>query len=160
MSSACRSLRLKRAISAALSSSLARMMAITSSMLSSTICRPSRMWMRSSTLSGRCCVRRVIVVWRKAIHSSSICRSDFCTGLAVEPDHGQVDGRGRFQAGVCQQRVIKSCCGVLPSWARRRRAGASLLDSSRTTSSTASMLALSWSAPGSAPSCRSWAWGW
>ena len=44
MSSACSSLKPKRAISAGLGSSAARMMRMTSSMLSSTNCRPSSTW--------------------------------------------------------------------------------------------------------------------
>ena len=46
-----------------------RMMAITSSMLSSTSCRPSRMWMRSMHLAQAVAARRrAMVARRKPIH--------------------------------------------------------------------------------------------
>ena len=80
MSSAWRSLSPKACISAGLGSSDSRMMRITSSMLSSTSCRPSRMWMRSSTLASRWALRRRTVCRRKAIHSDRISVSVFCRG--------------------------------------------------------------------------------
>ncbi len=144
MSSAWRSLRRKRSISAALGSSAPRMMAITSSMLSSTVCRPSRMWMRSSTLARRCCERRVIVPWRNSIHSVSIWRSDFCTGLPSMPTMVRLMDDDVSRLVCAKSAVMSSCCGVLPVFgSHTRRTAASLLDSSRTPSSTASMLALS-----------------
>lgn len=100
--------------------------------------------MRSSTLFSRCWLRRVMVVWRKAIHSSSIWRSDFCTGLPSSPTMVRLMGAEVSRLVWASSAVISSCCGVLPVLgSNTRRTGASLLDSSRTTSSTASMLAFS-----------------
>ena len=145
MSSACRSDSLKRAISAAFGSSLFRMIAITSSMFSSTNCRPSRMWMRSSTFCSRCSLRRVMVCWRNSIHSTSICRSDFCVGRPSRPTLVRLI-EADVSRLVCASNVWinSSCPTVRLLGSNTMRTGASLLDSSRTSSSTDSTVALSW----------------
>ena len=145
MSSACRSDKPKRAIKAAFGSSDWRMMAITSSMLSSTSCRPSRIWMRSSTLSSRWRERRSMVVWRNSIHSSSIWRKDFCVGRPSSPTIVRLMGEEVSRLVWASSVVISSCWLIrLVLGSQTRRTAASLLDSSRTTSNTASRLALSW----------------
>ena len=131
-------------MSAALGSSLSRMVAMTSSILSSTICRPSRMWMRSSTLPKRCWLRRVMVLWRKAIHSCNIWRMDFCTGLPSMPTQVRLMGQDDSRLVCASSAVMKSCCcTVRLLGSNTSRTAASLLDSSRTASSMASRLALS-----------------
>ena len=145
MSSAWRSVRLKRAISAALGSSLWRMMAITSSILSKTSWRPSKIWMRSSTLLRRWRERRSMVVWRNSIHSVIIRRSDFCVGLPSMPIMVRLIGEVVSRLVWASSAVISSCCSMrLVLGSNTRRTSASLLLSSRATSSRASMLALSW----------------
>jgi hypothetical protein len=96
--------RPKASISAGLGSSLSRMMRITSSMFSRRSCRPSRMWMRASTLlSGARCARDVCA--RKSIHSTQDLAQALQRGPAVAADHHQVERRGGFEAGVREQRV-------------------------------------------------------
>jgi hypothetical protein len=68
------------------------------------------MWMRSSTLSRRCWLRRVTVVWRKAIHSSSIWRSDFCTGRPSRPIMVRLMGAEVSRLVWASSVVISSCC--------------------------------------------------
>ena len=101
--------------------------------------------MRSSTLAKRCWLRRVMVPWRKSTHSASIWRSDFCVGRPSSPTMVRLMGAEVSRLVCASSAVISSCCGTLPVLgSNTMRTGASLLDSSRTPSSTASMLALSW----------------
>ena len=100
--------------------------------------------MRSSTLSSRYCVRRRMVAWRKASHSVSISRSDFCTGLPSSPTMVRLTDAEVSRLVWASSAVMTSCWGVrLLLGSNTRRTAALLLDSSRTPSSTASRLALS-----------------
>ena len=63
--------------------------------------------MRSSTLSRRWRERRSTVVWRNAIHSSSICRSDFCVGLPSRPTIVRLIG-DEVSRLVCASSVVIS----------------------------------------------------
>ena len=100
--------------------------------------------MRSSTLSRRCCERRSTVVWRKLIHSVNICRRFFCVGRPSSPTMVRLmlDELSRL---VCASKVVISSLWLmrLVLGSNTRRTAASLLDSSRTTSSTASTVCLS-----------------
>ena len=100
--------------------------------------------MRSSTLVRRCCERRVMVLWRNSIHSVSICRSDFCVGRPSIPIMVRLIGVELSRLVCASSEVMSSCCSIrLLLGSNSRRTGASLLDSSRTPSSTIRMLALS-----------------
>jgi hypothetical protein len=85
-----------------------------------------------------------MVWWRKSIHSWSIWRSDFWVGRPSSPTMVRLIG-AEVSRLVCASRVvISSCCPIrLVLGSNTRRTAASLDDSSRTTSSTASTLALS-----------------
>ena len=72
MASAWRSDNVKRCMSIDLGFSSSRIMAIISSMLRYATNRPSKRCKRSSTLSKRCCKRRVTVSIRKDSHSFKI----------------------------------------------------------------------------------------
>ena len=109
MSSAWRSLSLKRSISAGLGSSLWRMTWMTSSMLSRTFWRPSRMWMRSSTLPRRCWVRRVTVSRRKPTHSVRIWRRPFWVGLPSAPTTVRLMDTELSRLVWASKVVISSC---------------------------------------------------
>ena len=74
-------------------------------MLSSTSCRPSRMWMRSSTLASRCSVRSLTVCWRNADPLDEDLAQALQRRPAVAADHRQVDRRRALEAGVREQRV-------------------------------------------------------
>ena len=101
--------------------------------------------MRSRTLSRRCCERRMIVPWRNSIHSSSIWRIDFSTGRPSSPIIVRLMGDEVSRLVWASSVVMSSCCSMrLVLGSQTRRTAASLLDSSRTPSSTASTLALSW----------------
>ena len=101
--------------------------------------------MRSSTLLSRWRERFSTVTSRNAIHSLSIWRSDFCVGLPSMPTIVRLIG-DEVSSEVCASSVVMNS-----SWLMRevlgsntRRTAASLLDSSRTTSSTDSIAAFSW----------------
>ena len=120
-------------------------MAITSSILSSTSCRPSKIWIRSSTLFKRCCERRKTVAWRNSIHSVSISRIDFCTGRPSIPTIVRLIDDEVSKLVCASKVVISSCCSMVRVLgSNTKRTAASLLDSSRTTSSTDNTVALSW----------------
>ncbi|MNY02599.1 hypothetical protein D3C86_1351740 [compost metagenome] len=139
MSSACRSESWNASISAGLGSSLSRMMRITSSIFSSTSIRPSRMWMRSSTLFSWKRVRRVTVSKRNPIHSRRISCSPFWRGRPSVPIITRLIGAPDSRL-VCASRVWMNSCWstFLLLGSNTSRTGASLPDSSRTASSTAS----------------------
>ena len=85
-----------------------------------------------------------MVVWRNSIHSLSIWRSDFCVGRPSRPIMVRLIGAELSRLVCASSAVMSSCCSMrLVLGSNTRRTGASLLDSSRTTSSTISMLALS-----------------
>ena len=101
--------------------------------------------MRSSTLPRRWRERRSMVPWRNAIHSCSICRNDFWVGRPSRPIIVRLMGDDVSRLVCANNAVMSSCCSMrLVLGSNTSRTGASLLDSSRTTSSTASTLALSW----------------
>ena len=139
MSSAWTGLSVKRAMSAAFGSSAARMMRITSSILSRTSARPSSTWMRWRTLSRRCRVRRSTVATRKPIHSTRIWRRLFWVGRPSAPTIVRLIGAELSNPVWASSVVIRSDCSIrLVLGSKTRRTGASLSDSSRTASSTAS----------------------
>ena len=100
--------------------------------------------MRSSTFCSRCCERRCTVAWRKAIHSTSTCRTPFCVGLPSRPTIVRLIG-ALVSRLVCASSVATSSAGstVRVLGSNTSRTGASLPDSSRTVSSTASTVCLS-----------------
>ena len=93
--------------------------------------------MRSITLANRWRVRRSMVVWRKAIHSVSIWRSDLSVGRPSSPIMVRLIGLDVSRL-VCASSVLMSSCWpiLLVLGSHTRRTAASLLDSSRTPSST------------------------
>ena len=137
MSSACRSVSPKACISAGLGSSDSRMMRMTSSMLSSTSCRPSRMWMRSSTLPRRWALRRRTVCSRKSIHSCRISVSVFWRGRLSWPSITRLMDTEVSRLVQASSVLTSSACSmreVLGSKTRRTAASRPL--SSRTASIT------------------------
>ncbi|MCY1374123.1 hypothetical protein D9M69_614400 [compost metagenome] len=89
-------------------------------------------------------MRRVMVPCRNSIHSPSICRSDFCVGRPSRPIMVRLIGDELSRLVWANSAVMSSLCSMrLLLGSNTRRTGASLLDSSRTTSSTMSMLAFS-----------------
>ena len=86
-----------------------------------------------------------MVVWRNSIHSNNIWRNDFCVGRPSSPTMVRLIGEEVSRLVWASSVVISSCWPMrLVLGSQTRRTAASLLDSSRTTSSTASTLALSW----------------
>ena len=101
--------------------------------------------MRSNTLANRWLERRSIVCWRKLIHSVSIWRRLFCTGLPSSPTIVRLTGEEVSRLVCANSVVMSSCCSIrLVLGSHTRRTAASLLDSSRIASSTARMVALDW----------------
>ena len=137
ISSACRSLSLKALTSAALGSSLSRMVLITRSMLRKAIIRPSRIWMRSSTLPSRNWLRRVTVATRNRAHSDSTSISDFCRGRPSWPIMTMLIDADDSMLVCASSAVMNSCGSIFAVFgSKTRRTAASLPDSSRTLSST------------------------
>ena len=100
--------------------------------------------MRASTLSKRNCERRCTVVWRNAIHSSSIWRMVLGTGRPSKPTIVKLMDDELSKLVWASKLVMSSCCSMVRVLgSNTKRTGASLLDSSRTPSSTAKMVALS-----------------
>ena len=93
----------------AFGSSALRMMRITLSIDSSAICRPSRMWMRRSTSPRRCCVRRVTVSKRNAIHSSIACFRFFERGRPSRPSITRLTGSVVSRRVLASRRSMNSC---------------------------------------------------
>ncbi len=100
--------------------------------------------MRSSTRLKRCCVRRCTVAWRKSIHSASIWRRLFCVGRPSRPTIVRLIGTLPSRLVWASSALTSSPCSTVRlRGSNTRRTGASLLDSSRTASSTASTAAFS-----------------
>ena len=100
--------------------------------------------MRASTFCSRCRVRRSTVAWRNAVHSVSIWRRLFCVGRPSMPTIVRLIGALDSRLVCASSVLISSCCSTVRVFgSNTRRTAASLLDSSRTASSTASTAAFS-----------------
>ena len=143
MSSAWRSLSLNAVMRSAFGSSLLRMILMTLSMLSKIIWRPSRIWMRALTLPRRCSVRRVTVATRNAIHSEIMSFRFFWRGRPSLPIITRLIGALDSSEVCASNKLTKSLTSTfLLLGSNTKRTAASLLDSSRTQSSTFKMAAL------------------
>ena len=143
MSSAWRSDNLNSLIKSALGSSLLRMILITLSILRRTIKRPSKICMRSLTLPKRCWVLRVTVATLKVIHSEIISFKPFWRGRPSLPIITKFIGALDSNEVWASNRFTNSLTSIfLLLGSNTKRTAASLLDSSRTPSSTFRMVDL------------------
>ncbi len=136
MSSACRSVSLNALIRSAFGSSALRMILITLSTFSRTIIRPSRTWIRSSTLSSRCFVRRVTVAKRNSTHSASTSRRFLPVGRPSSPTITRLIGAFVSRLVLASSRLTNSFSSILEvRGSNTRRTGCARSDSSRIRSS-------------------------
>ena len=137
ISSAWRSLSLNSLIKSALGSSLLRIILITLSIFRRTIKRPSKICIRSLTLPKRCWVLRVTVATRNAIHSEMISFKPFWRGRPSLPIITRFIGALDSNEVCANSRLTNSFTSIfLLLGSNTKRTAASLLDSSRTPSST------------------------